>query len=121
MPTQLPTLVAASPQYSNLKMSPDMGAGTDGMDSEHSSGGRSTLGVTRPRFSRSPSAPIGQLQPHTAAPFPPALLPLLDGEHNSDEICARLNVDWSQLERWLVIAGGAQDLRDFGNVTIIYR
>ncbi|KAH8106847.1 NPR2-domain-containing protein [Cristinia sonorae] len=121
MPTPLPTLTA-SPLFSNLRISPDMGgAGTDGMESEHSSGGRSTLGITRPRFSRSPSAPVGQLQPHTAAPFPPGLLSLLDGEHNTDELCAKFNVGWPLLEQWLIIAGAAGEAWDYGNVAIIYR
>ncbi|TCD61809.1 Nitrogen permease regulator 2 [Steccherinum ochraceum] len=122
MPTPLPAL-SASPQFPTLRMSPDMGAGTDGMESEHSSGGRSTLGVTRPRFPRSPSAPVGQLQQHTAAVYPPDLLTMLDGEHNTDEICARFSVSWSQLERWLANVGGEQYVEGggYGNVAIIYR
>lgn len=120
MATPLPTLLAASPQFSTLKMSPDMGAGTD-MESEHSSGGRSTLGVTRPRFSRSPSAPIGQVRPHSAAPYPPELEAMLDGEHNTDQICTKFNIGWSLLEHWLVMAGRGTEAGDFGTVTIIYR
>ena len=48
---------------------------------------------------------------------------MLDGEHNTDEICATFNVGWAQVERWLAVAGGVQDAEagEYGNVTIIYR
>lgn len=108
--------VSSSPQFSNLRMSPDALGATDSLESEHSSGGRST----RPRLTRSPSAPAIH-PPHTAAPFPPDLIPMLDGEHHTDEICTRFNVGWPLVEQWLVIAGGGKGNSDYGNVIIIHR
>ncbi|KAH9935038.1 nitrogen permease regulator 2-domain-containing protein [Fomitopsis serialis] len=43
--------------------------------------------------------------------YPKELLPLLDGEHHTDELCVRFEVGWPVLRQWLVIAG----------VAIIYR
>ncbi|KAI0797599.1 nitrogen permease regulator 2-domain-containing protein [Abortiporus biennis] len=111
-------LIASSPQFNALKLSPDVVNSLDMVDSENSSGG--TLGVTRPKLSRSPSAPISHI-PHTAAPFPPDLLPLLDGEHHTDELCTKFHVGWPMLEQWLVMAGGGQGDGDYGDVAIIIR
>ena len=53
-------------------------------------------------------------------PPPPDLLPLLDGDHHTDELCTRFEVGWPQLQQWLMIIGGKGD-GDFGRVSIIYR
>ncbi|KAI0082811.1 NPR2-domain-containing protein [Panus rudis PR-1116 ss-1] len=111
-----PSFVSSSPQFSSLRMSPD--ALAESMDSEHSSGGRSTLGVSRPRITKSPSAPTQHL-PHTASPFPPNLIPLLDGEHHTDELCTKFNVGWPMLSQWLMLAGGGQEEGDYGNICVI--
>jgi len=83
-----------------------------------------TLGLLRPRISRSPSAPVVS-QVHAQVPagpsFPRELLPLLDGEHHTDELCTRFEVGWPVLRQWLVLAGGGKDDGDFGRVEIIYR
>ena len=126
--TTVPTYVSSSPQFSNLRGSPDAStsaSASEGVESEQSSGGRSTIGGhthTRSgtRLSKSPSGPTSRL-PHTASPFPPALIPLLDGEHHTDELCVRFNVGWPMLEQWLVMAGGGEGNGDYGNVSIIYR
>ena len=89
--------------------------------------------VVRPRLSRSPSFPA--IKPQTnggaaaSAPvmvsqplaYPPALVPLLDGEHHADELCCQFEVGWPTLERWLVAVGGGLGDGDFGKVLIIYR
>lgn len=74
---------------------------------------------TRPRPSRSPSAPI--LQTVGSIPsYPPELLPFLDGEHHTDELATQFKAGWPLLERWLIDVGGAED-GSFGRVSIIYR
>ncbi|KAI0672997.1 nitrogen permease regulator 2-domain-containing protein [Trametes maxima] len=96
------------------------GIAVDPLDSEHSSGGRSTtMGLLRPRaVPREPSH--GMLQ--GAAPFPPELLPLLDGEHHTDEICTRFEVGWPVLRQWMFAAGGGKEGdEEFGQISIIYR
>lgn len=57
------------------------------------------------------------------APPPPELLPLLDGDHHTDELCTRFEVGWPQLQQWLVTIGGGKGDgdEDFGRVSIIYR
>lgn len=89
--------------------------------------------VVRPRLSRSPSFPLVKTQSNggAAAPapvlvsqplaYPPALAPLLDGEHHADELCCQFEVGWPTLERWLVAVGGGSGDGDFGKVLIIYR
>ncbi|KAI9057883.1 NPR2-domain-containing protein [Trametes sanguinea] len=120
----------AAPRHSHAatryisSSSPDALAGgmaVDPLDSEHSSGGRSaTLGIFRPRVTRESSASHGMLQ--GAAQFPPELLPMLDGEHHTDEICTRFEVGWPVLRQWLFAAGGAKDGdEEFGQISIIYR
>lgn len=54
-------------------------------------------------------------------PYPPDLIPLLDGEHHTDELCTRFEVGWPILKQWLVLAGGGSGDGDFGRVSIIYR
>ncbi len=107
-----------SPPRASLSMSPDT-VNTDLGDSEHSSAGG--LGVPRPRMSRSPSAPAVAMQAPGPA-YPPALVPLLDGEHHTDELCTRFSVGWPVMEQWLrFIGGGSDEDGDFGNVAVIYR
>ncbi|KAH9967600.1 nitrogen permease regulator 2-domain-containing protein [Russula compacta] len=97
--------------------------------------------VVRPRPSRSPSSPAvtktttmtttPQANGAAAAPtpvlvsqplaYPPSLVPLLDGEHHTDELCCRFEVGWPTLERWLVAVGEGSGDGDFGKVLIIYR
>ena len=104
--------------------SPDALGLLEQLDSEASSGGRSfTAGMVRPKLSRSPSAPSVPQAPvvATVPQFPPELLPLLDGEHHTDELCVRFAVGWPVLKRWLVAAGGGETEDDFGAVSIIYR
>lgn len=53
---------------------------------------------------------------------PPELIPLLDGEHHTDELSVRFEAGWPLLQQWLAIAGGGTgDDGDFGRVCIIYR
>lgn len=54
-------------------------------------------------------------------PFPSELLPLLDGEHHTDELATRFQVGWPLLEQWLIAIGGGKGEGDFGRVLIIYR
>ncbi|OJT07836.1 Nitrogen permease regulator 2 -like protein [Trametes pubescens] len=91
------------------------------LESEHSSGGRSTtLGLFRPRTSLSCEPSHGMLQ--GAAPFPAELLPWLDGEHHTDEICTHYEVGWPVLRQWLFAAGGGEEGSDeYGRISIIYR
>jgi hypothetical protein len=89
--------------------------------------------VVRPRLSRSPSSPVVKTQVNGAAPsstpvlapqslaYPPSLVPLLDGEHHTDELCCRFEVGWPTLERWLVVVGEGSGDGDYGKVLIIYR
>lgn len=58
---------------------------------------------------------------HGHGGHPPELVPLLDGEHHTDDLCARFEVGWSILEQWLVAIGGGKGDGDYGRVTIIYR
>jgi len=89
--------------------------------------------VVRPGLSRSPSSPAIKTQANGAAPaptpvlvsqplaYPPALVPLLDGEHHTDELCCRFEVGWPTLERWLIAVGEGPGDGDFGKVLVIYR
>lgn len=52
---------------------------------------------------------------------PPGLLPLLDGEHHTDELSVKFEAAWPLLEQWLVTIGGGQGDGDFGKVVIIYK
>lgn len=85
----------------------------------------------KPRLSRSPSTSRtralnsqGSSGPMNAPP-PPELLPLLDGDHHTDELCTRFEVGWPQLQQWLVTIGGGKGDGDgggdLGRVSIIYR
>jgi len=89
--------------------------------------------VVRPRLSRSPSSPVIKTQANVAAPapapmlvsqplaYPPALVPLLDGKHHTDELCCCFEVGWPMLERWLTAIGEGSGDGDFGKVVMIYR
>lgn len=85
----------------------------------------------RPRLSRSPSAPM---VPHIHTSFsqgsghllntpppPPELIPLLDGEHHTDELSTRFEAGWPLLQQWLAVIGGGRGDEDLGRVAIIYR
>lgn len=72
------------------------------------------------RLSRQSSQP-----PHTNSgpgaqlAIPSALLPLLDGEHHTDELSVRFEAGWPLLEQWLVCIGGGGGYGDYGRVAII--
>ena len=53
--------------------------------------------------------------------IPSGLLPLLDGEHHTDELSVKFEAGWPLLEQWLVTLGGGQGDGDFGRVVIIYK
>ena len=53
--------------------------------------------------------------------IPSGLLPLLDGEHHTDELSVKFEAAWPLLEQWLVAIGGGQGDGDFGRVVIIYK
>jgi hypothetical protein len=57
----------------------------------------------------------------STASVPLGLLPLLDGEHHTDELATRFETGWPLLEQWLIAAGGGKGDGDFGRVLIIYR
>lgn len=99
--------------------------------------------TSRPRTTRSPSAPavshrktslgaVGlatNLNPTSPPPppppssliLPPQLAGLLDGEHHTDELATRFEAGWPLLEQWLVSIGGSSGNGDFGRVVMIYR
>lgn len=71
--------------------------------------------------SRSPSV-ITVQQIHTPSPQgsvqtlltpPPELMPLLDGEHHTDELATRFEAGWPLLQQWLVAIGGGKGNGDF--------
>ncbi|KAJ7774959.1 nitrogen permease regulator 2-domain-containing protein [Mycena metata] len=81
---------------------------------------------SRPRVSRSPSAPVvpqprNGMDSWASPPYPKDLLPLLDGEHHTDELAVKFEAGWPLLEQWLVSIGGGEGSGDFGRVAIIYR
>ncbi|KAF8212113.1 nitrogen permease regulator 2-domain-containing protein [Mycena galopus ATCC 62051] len=84
-----------------------------------------SLTPSRPRISRSPSEPVLQtrngLDTWARTPYPKELLPLLDGEHHSDELAVKFEAGWPLLEQWLLTIGGGEGPDDFGRVAMIYR
>lgn len=52
---------------------------------------------------------------------PPQLMPLLDGEHHTDELCTMFEVGWPLLEKWLELIGGGEIGSEECRVVIIYR
>jgi hypothetical protein len=108
---------------------------------------RETLAVSqRPRFERSPSAPVarvGAAPPMdvpsvgsvvrtsvgtaiapgpTFSPYPKKLLEFLNGETHTDAIGCELEAGWPLIERWLMEIGGGDGDNGFGpRVAIIYR
>jgi len=89
--------------------------------------GKASLVPSRPtRPVRSPSmSQPSESNLNDGISIPPAilpqLLPLLDGDHHTDEISVKFEVGWPLLEQWLVILGGGSGNGDFGRVQIIYR
>ncbi|KAF8559796.1 NPR2-domain-containing protein [Imleria badia] len=89
------------------------------------------ISTGRPRLSRSPSAPLvpqihtsfsqGSGQSLNVPAPPPELIPLLDGEHHTDELSTRFEAGWPLLQQWLAVIGGGGGDGDFGRVSIIYR
>lgn len=94
--------------------------------------------ASRPRMTRSPSAPaisqrktsigaaslavmLNSTPPPSSLMYPPELAGLLDGEHHTDGLATRFEAGWPLLERWLVAIGGGSGEGDFGRVVIIYR
>lgn len=71
----------------------------------------------RPRFSRSPTAPASIPAPHLRPPQ--ELIPLLNGENHTDELCSRFHVGWPTLEEWLNVIGGASG--EHGRILIVLR
>ena len=53
--------------------------------------------------------------------IPPALIPLLDGDHHTDELSVRFEAGWPLLEQWLITIGGGEGDGDYGRVVIIYK
>jgi len=54
-------------------------------------------------------------------PYPTELLPLLDGQHHTDELAVRFEAAWPVLQSWLVAIGGGTNNGDFGTIHILYR
>jgi len=77
----------------------------------------------RIRPSRSPShgSIVQAPPPAPILAYPPDLLPLLDGEHHTDELGTRFEAGWPLLEQWLMAVGGSQENGSFGRVSIIHR
>ena len=63
----------------------------------------------------------GSGQSLNVPPPPPEMIPLLDGEHHTDELSTRFEAGWPLLQQWLAIIGGGRGDGDFGKVSIIYR
>ncbi|KAK0503410.1 nitrogen permease regulator 2-domain-containing protein [Armillaria luteobubalina] len=84
-----------------------------------------TPGPVKPRISRSPSAPLDGQMPttggHLPLNYPAQLLPLLDGEHHTDELSVRFEIGWAYLEQWLIAAGRGQGNGDYGQIQMIFR
>lgn len=84
-----------------------------------------TMTPSRPQISRSPSASVLQTRngadSRGSPPYPKDLLPLLDGEHHTDELAVRFEAGWPLMEQWLLAIGGGDGPGDFGRVAIIYR
>ncbi|KXN92240.1 hypothetical protein AN958_08693 [Leucoagaricus sp. SymC.cos] len=89
---------------------------------------------SRPRISRSPSAQqLNQTQGQGSQSmqvrsvlgggleYPEKLIPLLDGEHHTDELCTKFEVGWPLLERWLELIGGGEIGSEEGRVVVIHR
>ncbi|TFK30149.1 nitrogen permease regulator 2 [Coprinopsis marcescibilis] len=54
-------------------------------------------------------------------PYPPQLIPFLDGDHHTDEIGVRFGCGWPQLQEWLIAIGGGESPEKMGNVVVICR
>ncbi|KAF8798191.1 NPR2-domain-containing protein [Phlegmacium glaucopus] len=53
--------------------------------------------------------------------IPSGLLPLLDGEHHTDELSVKFEAGWPLLEQWLLSIGGGEGDGDYGRVVIVYK
>ncbi|KAJ7632734.1 nitrogen permease regulator 2-domain-containing protein [Roridomyces roridus] len=80
-----------------------------------------TLTPSRPTLSPSVSTTTVPRNGRESTPFPKELLPLLDGEHHTDELAVRFEAGWPLLEQWLMAIGGGEGPGDFGRVAMIYR
>lgn len=58
---------------------------------------------------------------HLPLNHPPQLLPLLDGEHHTDELSVRFEVGWARLEEWLIAVGRGEGNGDYGQIQMIFR
>lgn len=67
------------------------------------------------------SSSQGSMQTLNMSPPPPELISMLEGEHHTDELCARFEVGWPLLQQWLTAIGGGKGGGDFGRVALIYR
>jgi len=82
-----------------------------------------------PKHILTPSRPTRQSSqlPHTnpghggQLAIPLGLLPLLDGEHHTDELSVKFEAGWPLLEQWLLSIGGGEGDGDYGRVVIIYK
>lgn len=63
----------------------------------------------------------GKTGPGGGLEYPPQLIPLLDGEHHTDELCTKFEVGWPLLERWLELVGGGEIGSEEGKIVIVYR
>jgi len=79
----------------------------------------------RPRSSSMSAPPIGitfpELLPTSQAAVPPGLIPLLDGDHHTDELSVNFEAGWPLLKQWLIAIGGGEGNGDYGRVAIIYK
>ncbi|ETW86069.1 hypothetical protein HETIRDRAFT_44321 [Heterobasidion irregulare TC 32-1] len=77
----------------------------------------------KPKQSPSPPSPSNRKR-STSLSTPlhyTELASLLDGEHHTDELCAKFEVGWPMMEQWLIALGAGKGDGDFGKVLIIYR
>lgn len=87
--------------------------------SRHNHPSRSTSIVlpNQPILGQTPAGASGMAGPA----IPPGLIPLLDGDHHTDELSVRFEAGWPLLEQWLIAIGGGKGDGDYGRVVIIYR
>ena len=70
---------------------------------------------------QTPQLPHTNLGHGTQLAMPSGLLPLLDGEHHTDELSVRFEAGWPLLEQWLLSVGGGEGDGDYGRMVIIYK
>jgi len=78
---------------------------------------------SRPRSTSMSAPPIGnpELLPTSKTAVPPGLIPLLDGDHHTDELSVNFEAGWPLLKQWLIAIGGGEGNGDYGRVAIIYK